>query len=677
MGAAFLQNLVVVMVVAAAATLLAQRLRQPVVLGYILAGVLVGPHTPWSLVSDPERIHSLAELGLIFLLFSLGLEFNFQKVQRVGATAVVVAVLEIAAMLGLGFGLGQLFGWSVWDSVFLGAILSVSSTTIIVKVLMEQGKVHEEFAEVAFGILVVEDLLAVVMAAILSAGGQDFGATAATGLWIVVYSIVGAGVGLTLIPRFVEAVSRRHSEEVLVVTVVGLAFASALIAKNLGFSLALGAFIMGALIGESRAVRKVEHKVAPIRDLFSSTFFVAVGMLLDPVLVWEHRFAVLAITAVAVVGKIVACAITTWIAGREPVTALRVGFAMGQIGEFSFILAGVGLTLGVTSPHLYPIAVAVCALTTFTTPYLMMSSEALVRTFERSRLARAGESYRRLLEEARGPTRPPASGRPGLRAVVASGWAFATVLALIGAADILSGRVGWESGAVDAAAVFGTGLFLGFPAVMFQRAAREIAVSRGKRRTLRHLAGPGWVRKAGLRPGADLVAHGATLGLVAASFVLAFQAMPTARPPTPLLLGALVAAFGVLAVLRGHFFFLARRAEGLALAALPAEVAPGPLERLRASAPWGVDATEIVVADTSPAAYSALGELDLRRRTGAIAAFVSRGGERIPAPDPDLGLLPGDRLILIGRHDQLERARHMLQAEVRRPVARREALGPN
>lgn len=662
--AVFLQNLVVAMIAAAAATLLAQRLRQPVVLGYIVAGLAVGPHTPWALVADPEGILHLAELGLIFLMFSLGLEFNFRKVQRIGMTAVVAAVVEITLALAIGYTVGRMFGWSVWDSVFLGAILSMSSTTIIVKVLMDQGKVHEEFAEVAFGILVVEDLLAVVMAGILGAGGENVFATSITAVWVVVFAVVGAGVGLTLIPRFVEGVSKRHSEEVLVVTVVGLAFASSLFAQSLGFSLALGAFIMGALIGESGAVRKVEHKVAPIRDLFSSTFFVAVGMLLDPAMVWEHRWVVLAVTLVAIVGKIVACTAGVWLSGKDPATAVRVGFSMGQIGEFSFILAGVGLAIGVMSPFLYPVAVAVCGLTAFTTPYLMRVSEPIADSLQHSRMGSAGRGYRHMLEEARGPTGDTVSGRPGLRALIAAGWLLGLSLGVTVAFGALAGLLPDHDGPVHAAGLYVTLVAAGFPAIMFQRATRELSAWRGKRRTLKHLARPGLLA-GGYRPASIVASYVATAALIALVLALAWQAVPDARPPMPLLLGALAAAAGTVAVTSRRFLRLGRRVEELALEAVPTEAPHEPLARLRASAPWGMDAAEVVIAEGSPAAYNALGELDLRRRTGAIAAFVSRAGGRIPAPDPSMALLPGDRLIVVGRHDQLERAKALIQAPSR------------
>lgn len=655
----FLQNLVVVMVVAAAATLVAQRLRQPVVLGYILAGVLVGPHTPWALVEDPERILGLAELGLIFLMFSLGLEFNFRKVQRIGATAVVAAALEIALMLAIGYGVGQAFGWSRWDSVFLGAILSVSSTTIIVKVLMEQGKVHEEFAEVAFGILVVEDLLAVVMAGVLGAGGEGLGGTSITAIWVVVFAVVGAGVGLTLVPRFVENVSKKHSEEVLVVTVVGLAFASALFAQSVGFSLALGAFIMGALIGESGAVRKVEHKVAPIRDLFSSTFFVAVGMLLDPALVWEHRWLVLAVTLLAIFGKIAACTVAVWASGKEPATALRVGFSMGQIGEFSFILAALGLALGVMSPHLYPVAVAVCALTTFTTPYLIRASEPVAEALQRSRFGHAGRTYRQMLQEARGPTGAAAAGRPGLRALIAAGWMLGLALGATLVTSWIARRLPGGHDWISAGGLYLTAVGMGFPAIMFQRAARELSAFRGKQRTLRHLAHPGFFT-GGYRNSSVLASLATTGGLLLLGLFLAWQAVPDGRPPLPLLFGALAAAVGTVAVGGRRFLRLGRNVEEIALEAVPQDVPAEPLARLRAAQPWGMDAAEVVIREGSPAAYSALAELDLRARTGAIAAFVSRGGGRIPAPDPKMALLPGDRLVVVGRHDQIERAKAIL-----------------
>ena len=275
----FLQDLAIVMIVAAVVTVLFRQLRQPVVLGYILAGVIIGPHTPpFPLIADAAAIKTLSELGVIFLMFSLGLEFSLRKLRVVGATAFLAATLAIFVMVAVGYGLGLLFGWRQMDCVFLGAILSISSTTIIVKALEELGKTKEKFAALIFGILVVEDILAIVMIALLS-GFATTGSLAVADIGRTVFQLSAfLGVllvgGLIAVPRLLDYVARFKSNEMLLVTVVGLCFGVSLLAAKLGYSVALGAFLIGAIVAEARQIAKIAALTHPVRDLFSAVFFV-------------------------------------------------------------------------------------------------------------------------------------------------------------------------------------------------------------------------------------------------------------------------------------------------------------------------------------------------------------------------------------------------------------------
>lgn len=385
----FLQDLALVMVVAAIATILFRQLKQPVVLGYILAGMIIGPHTPpFALVSDPKTIETLAELGVIFLMFSLGLEFSLRKLKKVGGTAFVAASLEIIVMLLAGYGLGKFFGWSEMDSIFLGAILSISSTTIIIKALEGLGRSKEKFAELIFGILIVEDILAILMIALLSGfavtgqfnisdiGNTILGLSAFLGVLLV--------VGLILVPKLLNYVSKFKSNEMLLVTVVGLCFAVSLITVKLGYSVALGAFLIGAVIAEARQINKIETLMFPVRDLFSAVFFVSIGLLIDPTVMLHYWLPIVLITAAVIAGKIISTGLGSFLAGNNTQTSLRIGMGLSQIGEFSFIIASLGLTLGVTSDFLYPIAVAVSALTTLSTPYLIKASDPLASWLEKT-----------------------------------------------------------------------------------------------------------------------------------------------------------------------------------------------------------------------------------------------------------------------------------------------------
>jgi CPA2 family monovalent cation:H+ antiporter-2 len=375
----FLRDLAVVMAISAAITVLFHFWRQPVVLGYIVAGVIIGPHTPpFSFVTDLHSIHTLAELGILLLLFSIGLEFDLKKLAQVGGVALLAAILEILLMVWLGYSTGRLLGWGEMDSLFLGALLSVSSTTIIVQVLMETGQMREKFAQIILGILIVEDIVAIIILVILSslatAGTIALGDVGWALLQVCAFMAVALISGYLLIPRLLRFVAGFNRTEMVTVTVLGLAFGLAVLGAQLGFSVALGAFLMGAIMAESEHAHQVLERIEPIREMFTAIFFVATGMLLDPQILADLWGAVLLITFITVIGKIVSCSFGVFLAGYPGQVALPVGLGMAQIGEFSFIIANLGRTSGVTSGALYPIAVAVSSVTTFLTPYLLRSA---------------------------------------------------------------------------------------------------------------------------------------------------------------------------------------------------------------------------------------------------------------------------------------------------------------
>ena len=381
-GIDFIQDLAVIMLIAGIVTVLFHRLKQPVVLGYIVAGVIIGPHTPpFALVRDELTINVLAELGVVFLLFSLGLEFSLRKLARVGVTAVVAALAEIILMIWIGYMIGGLFGWKPMDALFLGAILAISSTTIIVKALDELRMKRERFAQLIYGILIVEDILAIGMIALLSGialtGSASAGQVFATMGKLALFIVVALVVGLLIVPRLLGYVARFNSNEMLLITVLGLCFGFCLLVVRLDYSVALGAFVIGAIMAESRQLRTIERLIEPIRDMFSAIFFVAIGLLLDPKALVGYAGPIAVITAAVVVGKALSCGLGAFVAGQDGRTAMRVGMGLAQIGEFSFIIASLGVTLKVTSGFLYPIAVAVSAVTTFLTPYLIRLSDPL------------------------------------------------------------------------------------------------------------------------------------------------------------------------------------------------------------------------------------------------------------------------------------------------------------
>jgi len=389
----FIQDLAVLMLTAGMVTILCHRFRQPVVLGYILAGFLIGPHMPLfelagvsqgGLINDEESIKTLAELGVIFLMFCLGLEFSLRKLFSVGATAFFAAFMEILLMVWLGWEVGQFFGWTRMDSIFLGAILAMSSTTIIVKALGDLKMKHERFAQQIFGVLIVEDILGIGIIALLSgiavSGNVEPGEVFSTVGKLSLFMVVALVIGILLVPRLLAYVAKFESSEMLLITVLGLCFGFCLLVVKLQYSMVLGAFLIGAIMAESRQLVQIEKLIEPVRDMFSAIFFVAIGLMIDPKTLLSQPWPIFVITLVVIFGKVISCSLGAFLAGNDGRTSLRVGMGLSQIGEFSFIIAALGMTLGVTSDFLYPIVVAVSAITTLTTPYQIRAADPISRT---------------------------------------------------------------------------------------------------------------------------------------------------------------------------------------------------------------------------------------------------------------------------------------------------------
>ena len=378
----FIQDLAVIMLVAGVVTILFHRLKQPVVLGYIVAGFIIGPHTPpFGLIHDEDTIKILAELGVIFLMFCLGLEFSLRKLFKVGATAFIAAFLEIILMIWIGYEIGRWFDWNTMDSLFLGAILAISSTTIIVKALNDLKMKNQRFAQLIFGVLIVEDILGIGIIALLSSiavsGTVSSGEVFSTVGKLSLFMIVALVIGILLVPRLLAYVAKFESNEMLLITVLGLCFGFCLLVVKLEYSMVLGAFLIGAIMAESKQLIKIERLIEPVRDMFSAIFFVAIGLMIDPQILLQYAWPIAVITVAVVLGKMLSCGLGAFIAGNDGRTSLRVGMGLSQIGEFSFIIAALGMTLQVTSDFLYPVAVAVSAITTLLTPYLIRGADPL------------------------------------------------------------------------------------------------------------------------------------------------------------------------------------------------------------------------------------------------------------------------------------------------------------
>jgi CPA2 family monovalent cation:H+ antiporter-2 len=382
-------DLGLILAVGGVTTLLFKKIKQPVVLGYILAGFLVGPH--FSLfpdIADKEGIQTWSEIGVIFLLFSLGLEFSFKKLVKVGGSASITAIVEVVLVIAIGFVTGQAMGWNYMDSIFLGAILSMSSTTIIIRAFEEVGARTQKFASLVFGILIVEDLVAILLMVLLStvAASQQFGGSelleqiAKLAFFLTIWFLAG----IFFIPTFLKRTRKLMNDETLLIVSVGLCLLMVMFAVNVGFSAALGAFIMGSILAETTLAEHIEHLIKSVKDLFAAIFFVSVGMMIDPQVLVDYAVPVMIVTFITIFAKFFASTFGALISGQPLKHSIQAGMSLAQIGEFSFIIASLGLSLKVTSGFLYPIAVAASAVTTLTTPFMIKHSEAFYEFLERT-----------------------------------------------------------------------------------------------------------------------------------------------------------------------------------------------------------------------------------------------------------------------------------------------------
>ena len=371
-----IQDLALMLIVAGVVTLIFKKLKQPLVLGYIVAGFLVSPHMPYTAsVADMENIHLWADIGVMFLLFSLGLDFSFKKILKMGASPFISTMTIIFSMSILGVCVGHAFGWSKMDCVFLGGMLAMSSTTIIYKAFDDLGLRQQQFAGLVMSVLILEDILAIVMMVMLSAiasgnnpdGGQMLGSIVKIGFFLVLWLVVG----IFAIPILLRSVRRLINSEVLLIVSLGLCCAMAVFSTKVGFSSAFGAFIMGSILAETIEAEKIEQLVEPVKNLFGAIFFVSVGMLVDPQILVSYAWPILALVVTILIGQALFGSFSFMLGGESLKSAMRCGFSMAQIGEFSFIIASLGLSLGVISDFLYPVVVAVSVITTFLTPYMI------------------------------------------------------------------------------------------------------------------------------------------------------------------------------------------------------------------------------------------------------------------------------------------------------------------
>lgn len=680
-GPAFLQNLALVLCVAAAATIVFQRLRQPVVFGYLLAGMIVGPYLPIPLAVDEPTIRSLAELGVVLLMFGLGLEFNLKRLFQVGGTAGLIALGETSVLLWVGVVIGTLLGWGGLASVYLGAAIAFSSTTIIAKAFEEQ-HARGRFTGLVLGVLIMEDLVAIFLLAVLTAvssgGGVSVGSLGATAIRLATFLIGLVGIGLLVVPRTMRLVVRMNRPETTLIAAIGIAFGAALLALFFGYSVALGAFIAGSLVAESGEERAVEPLVKPVRDIFVAVFFVAVGMTIDPAMIGRHWLLILVLSATVVLGKVFAVTVSSFLTGAGPRTAIQSGMSMGQIGEFSFIIAGMGLATGTAPRELYAIVVGVSAITTLATPWLIWSSDVTAAFVDR-KLPHAIQTYVSLYGTWIATVRARRGGAPErsrvrrlVRLVLLDAIALAVVV--IGASlemeRLVELLVSWAAlrAPVAHVVVIAGWLILGVPLLLgLLRTVRMLGLELAMRAMPAVSEGAVDIAAA---PRRALVV---TLQL-AIVFAIGLPLLAITEPFLPPFRLAVVLAFLLVGLgigfwrsatnLQGH----ARAGAEVVAAALASQMASDKeadhlqdaMEHIYTIVPGLGEPVPLRVPDGSTVAGRTLAQVNLRGLTGATVLAILRDGEQVVVPAGKEELRAGDVLAVAGTAESVEAARELV-----------------
>ncbi len=673
----FLQNLAVVLLVAALATVVFQRLRQPVVFGYLFAGMIVGPHIPLPLVADMNTVHTLSELGVILLMFSLGLEFSIGKLAAVSQKAGPVALFESTIMVSVGYFVGQMLGFSRIESIFTGAIVGISSTTIIVKAFEEQ-KVRGRVTELVFGILIIEDLIAVFLLTILTTLAQsgafspsDLGITAVR---LVMFLVPLIGFGLLTVPRAIRYVQRIGSSETTLVASIGICFGAALLALSFGYSVALGAFIAGSLVAESGHEREIETLVRPVRDMFAGIFFVSVGMIIDPAALAAHWPAVLALTVTVILGKVLAVTIGAFLAGHGRRTAIKAGMSLAQIGEFSFIIASVGVSAGVIASWIYPAAIAVSAITTLTTPLLIKLSNKAAAEIDHwlpEPIQTVAALYASWIERVRSAPRAPTE-RSATRRIVRIILVDAALLtALVIGVDLeidrVTGIVGrmvmLPADRVRFILVLLSG-FIAAPLIYgIITSARSLGLHLAKRAFAEAQKGKVDPADAPRRALVILVQIAVVIAVGIPVVAITQPFLPAHQGAVVLLLLTivlLIALWRNASNLQGH----ARAGAQIIASALAQQMASAgdsqeetKLEDVNAVLPGLGEPVAIRVVPESIAVGRSLAQLNLRGATGATVLAIRRGDQQIPTPLGREVINANDVLAVAGAHDSIAIAR--------------------
>lgn len=668
-----IQDLGLILMAAAVMTLLFKWMKQPIVLGYLIAGFIVSEYFPGPFlsqylpdfvprvlqVSDKASIHLWSEIGVIFMLFGLGLEFSFKKLLAVGKTASITGGFEVCSTTVIGFIVGKILGWNNMDSIFFGAMLAMSSTTIIVKVFDELNLKGRAFAPIVFGALIVEDLLAILLLVLLSsiaisqqvAGGELLFSS----LKLVFFLILWFIMGIFLLPWFLKRCRDLLTDEILLIVSTGLCFMMVIIACKTGFSAALGAFVMGSILAETTKGTRIEHVIQPVKDLFSAVFFVSVGMMIDPAILYKYAGTIAIITVVTIVAKFIGTGIGALLSGCSVRNSMQAGMSMAQIGEFSFIIATLGKTLGVISDFLYPVAVAVSAVTTLTTPYLIKCSGPIAewlnaRIPERIQLSLL--RYEVAMTESTGRENVLALlwRVHGLKIMLNSVMVISIALGVQFVADRALGDHFEEQPTLASIGACAVAIFLATPFLW--------AVFRNKPIRSDDFDTDTIVRLKELHLGVSI------LRFIIGCFLVGF--LVHSFTTTLAMIAILVSIVAVIFLIFSRFFEpVYQRIEERFVSNLTEKERAEVENRSKHShlAPWEVSLTEFVLSQNSPLVGKMLRDSGLRSDVGVTVTMIQRGSTRLMPPKSNDLLFPFDKIYLIGSDEQLEAARKLIETQ--------------
>ncbi|NDV59782.1 cation:proton antiporter [Bacteroides sp. 519] len=657
----FIGDLAIILITAGIATILFKWLKQPVVLGYILAGFIAGPYiTMLPTVTDMGNVQIWAEIGVIFLLFALGLEFSFKRLIAVGGTASIATLINLGSMIIIGYIVGRGLGWSKMDSIFLGGMLSMSSTTIIIKAFNDMGLQKQKFAGIVFGMLIVEDLAAILMMVLLStfAASSDIEGTALLGslLRLVFFILIWFIVGIYLIPSLLKITKRYLNDETLLILSVGLCLGMVLFAHYVGFSAALGAFIMGSILAETVASKHIEHLIEPLKNFFGAIFFVSVGMMLNPGIIIEYAGLIFFLVFIVLVGRILFATIGVLASGEGLKVALQAGFSLAQIGEFSFIIATLGMSLGVISDNLYPIIVTVSIITTFTTPYCIRLSIPFYNFLEK----RIPSKWSKLITGYAVSMHKTVNTQNDWNKLFKSVLLLLAIYSTLALAVIFLFKHYITPFITDyVPGIFGKILAGVLTILVMAPFLRAIMMKKNKSQEVKNLWADSYFNKGVL---ISLIAF--RLGVC---MMLVLMVLIPLFPKLTVLMVIIGLAILTLIIFSQGFKTQSRKMEARFLenynlkqkladkkAAVPRMVKNHLLSK-------EIHLEEIEISPNSPKVGKSLRELNFRRKTGVSIVTIIRGHERINVPDANERLYPYDTIVIAGADKDIQKLTHAIE----------------